>query len=1006
MKKKPISAGSARPIRDRVKAPPTAPDAVRTELARAHALNRDTLEATTDGILVVDGQRQVAAFNQRFVEMWGIPEEVVASGDRAKFLAHAEGVLKDPDAFVARTAVIYKGGDAETLDVWTLKDGRVFERLSKLSTLADNPGGRVWSYRDITARRRAEEAMKASHDRFAAIIDQSPVGIFLLDSDLRFQHVNATAQPFLGEIENPIGRTLSDVASTLWPPEVATTLSDLFRRTLETGVPHFDKHFAAVRKDLGEQQYYEWELHRITLPDGQKGLVCYFIEISTHVHAQEALRRREEEMLALADSIPQLAWMAAPEGHIFWYNRRWYDYTGTTFEQMEGWGWQSVHDPKILPQVIERWKASIETGAPFDMEFPLRRADGVFRWFLTRVNPLRDNEGKVVRWFGTNTDIDQAKRAEDAVRGEASILELINKTGSAIAAELDLQTIVQSVTDTGTKLTDAKFGAFFYNITDENGDALLLYALSGAPREAFEKFGHPRATALFGPTFRGEGPIRSDDILQDPRYGTMAPHHGMPKGHLPVRSYLAVPVTLRSGEVVGGLFFGHPEPSIFTERSERLIVAVAAQAAIAIDNARLFEAAQRELRQRKEAEADRERLLVSEKEARAQAERETAMKDEFLATVSHELRTPLNAILGWANLLRTGSSDTVDITEGLEVIERNARSQAQIIEDLLDMSRIVSGNIRLDVQQVDVVQVINASLDSVRPTAAAREIRLTSVLDPQAGPISGDPARIQQILWNLLTNALKFTPKGGRVHVVLERVESHLEIAVSDSGRGIAPEFLPHVFDRFRQADASTTREHRGLGLGLAIVKNLSELHGGSVRAHSAGRDQGAVFTVTFPLTAAHGASVKTRHHPRSGACIGPKGEPIQLDGIRVLAVDDEPDARHLIKRVLANCGAEVETAESGAATLAILAKTQPQVLIMDIGMPGEDGYTVMRKVRALPAKKGGRIPAIALTAFARSEDRRRAILSGFQMHMAKPVEPSELIAMVASLAGRTDTNL
>lgn len=409
----------------------------------------------------------------------------------------------------------------------------------------------------------------------------------------------------------------------------------------------------------------------------------------------------------------------------------------------------------------------------------------------------------------------------------------------------------------------------------------------------------------------------------------------------------------------------------------------------------------RDITERKHAEAERELLLMSEREARERAETETHMKDEFLATLSHELRTPLNAILGWATILRT-TTNPDEIGEGLEVIERNARSQTQIIEDLLDMSRIISGKVRLDVQRVDLLPVINVAIESVKPTAAAKEIRLTSVLDPLAGPISGDPARLQQILWNLLTNALKFTPKGGRVHVVLERVNSHLEIGVNDTGQGILPDFLPHVFDRFRQGDASITREQRGLGLGLAIVKNLAELHGGGVRAKSPGPNKGSTFTIVLPMATAHMDDDPSRRHPRA-ATREVVDEKLDLRDVRVLAVDDEADARHLIKRILSGCGAQVETADSGATALRMLRKSKPHVLIMDIGMPSEDGYTVMRKVRELSGDDGGRIPAIALTAFARSEDRRRAILGGFQMHIAKPVEPPELIAMVASLAGRAN---
>jgi PAS domain S-box-containing protein len=720
------------------------------ELTQSIAILRATLDCTADGILAVDNNGNILASNEQFAAIWGLPPELHNAGSREALLEHATAVLKAPEEFLERTRSIYSSDAPESFDTWEFKDGRVIERSSKIQRVRNQIIGRVWSFRDVTERRRAETAL----------------------------------------------------------------------------------------------------------------------------------------------------------------------------------------------------------------------------------------------------------------RDQAQILELLNNTGTAIAGQLDLQTIVQIVTDAATKLTAAKFGAFFYNITDENGDALMLYTLSGAPPEAFEKFGHPRATALFGPTFRGEGPIRSDDILQDARYGTMPPHHGMPKGHLPVRSYLAMPVISRSGDVIGGLFFGHPDVGVFKERSERIVRGVAAQAAIAIDNARLYAAAQRELSQRRKAEADRERLLVSEKEARERAERETRMKDEFLATLSHELRTPLNAILGWANILRE-SATPEEVAEGVQVIERNARAQTQIIDDLLDMSRIVSGNVRLDVQRVDLVPLIKSAMDSVKPMAAAKNIRVTSVLDTLAGAVLGDPARLQQVLWNILVNALKFTPKGGKVHAVLERVNSHLELSIADNGQGIAPDFLPHVFDRFRQADASITRSQRGLGLGLAIVKNLVELHGGSVRAKSPGVGQGATFIVTLPIAAAkpetqpHSTGVADNLEPARDDD-DPLFKDCDLHGVRVLAVDDEADARDLVKRILARCGATVDTAGSVAEALEALRTSTPDVLVTDIGMPGEDGYALIRKVRQLTPAEGGNVPAIALTAFARSEDRRRAILGGFQMHMAKPVEAAELIAMVTNLAKRT----
>ena len=620
----------------------------------------------------------------------------------------------------------------------------------------------------------------------------------------------------------------------------------------------------------------------------------------------------------------------------------------------------------------------------------LELADGrVLERFSKRQMVDDQDVGRV--W--TLRDITERRRAEEALRDETRILELLNRTGTAIASTLDVQTLLQSITDAATQLSGAEFGAFFYNTVGPTGDAFQLYTLSGAPREAFERFGHPRATSLFGPTFRGERPIRIEDVLLDPRYGKTAPHHGMPPGHLPVRSYLAVPVISRSGEAIGGLFFGHSQTAVFTDRTERLVVGIAAQASVAVDNARLYDDVKR-------AADERARLLEAERATRVELERVGLMKDEFLATLSHELRTPLTAVLGWAELLLEQSTEDAELTRGLETIARNARAQAKLIEDLLDMNRIISGKIRLDVQRADLTTIVDAAVDAVRPSAEAKGVRLRKIIDPMAGPVSGDPNRLQQVVWNLLSNAVKFTPKGGKVDVLLERVDSHLEISVHDSGIGIDAEFLPHVFERFRQADSSIIRKAGGLGLGLSIAKQLVELHGGAIRVESPGEGQGSTFVVSLPLQVIR--ETPEREHP-AGVKARPRGQSeIDLSGIKVLVVDDEQDARELVKAVLSRSKAHVVSASSAESGLELLQSELPDVLISDIGMPMKDGYQLMREVRSLPASRGGRTAAIALTAFARSEDRTKAMLAGYQLHLAKPIEPRELTAAVRSLAGRT----
>ncbi|MDT7605234.1 MAG: hypothetical protein QOF61_3231 [Acidobacteriota bacterium] len=402
--------------------------------------------------------------------------------------------------------------------------------------------------------------------------------------------------------------------------------------------------------------------------------------------------------------------------------------------------------------------------------------------------------------------------------------------------------------------------------------------------------------------------------------------------------------------------------------------------------------------------AAEERMLAGERAARSEAEAASRLKDEFLATVSHELRTPLTAVLGWTHLLRVGQLDKKHAARAVETIERNARSQVQLIDDLLDVSRIITGKLRLDVRPLDPAAPVESAVEAVLPAADSKGIHILKVLDAGVSSISGDPARLQQIVWNLLSNAIKFTPRGGRVEVRLARVESHVEISVSDNGEGISPEFLPYVFDRFRQADGTTTRRFGGLGLGLAIVRHLVELHGGTVEVRSGGEGGGSTFTVKLPLmpVSQREANAKVERRATVEETAQAVVEcPENLDGLRVLVVDDEADTLEIIRVSLGQCGAEVTTANSSAEALDLVGRTALDVIISDIGMPSEDGFDFIRQVRQLPPERGGRTPAVALTAYARAEDRLRVLRSGYQMHVAKPVEMTELVAIVANVAGR-----
>jgi signal transduction histidine kinase/ActR/RegA family two-component response regulator len=548
----------------------------------------------------------------------------------------------------------------------------------------------------------------------------------------------------------------------------------------------------------------------------------------------------------------------------------------------------------------------------------------------------------------------------------------LNDVGAIVASALDRDKVVQAVTDAATELTTAQFGAFFYNVINDAGKSYMLYTLSGVPREAFAKFPMPRNTDVFEPTFQGSAIVRSPDITKDSRYGKNPPYHGMPRGHLPVRSYLAVPVKGREGEVIGGLFFGHSEVGRFTDQHERLVVGIASWASVALENARLFTMVQ-----------DASRL-----------------KDEFLASLSHELRTPLNAVLGYARMLRDGVVSSEKQTRAIETIERNATSLTQIVEDVLDISRIVAGKMRLNVQPAELPRVVANAVEAVSPAADAKGVRIETVIDPHAAPVSGDPERLQQVVWNLLSNAVKFTNRGGKVQVRLGRVNSHLELSVADSGIGIAPEFLPHVFERFRQADAGTARERGGLGLGLSIAKQLAEMHGGTIEAASTGIGHGATFTLTLPVMIVPPVShdESARVHPRVGS--GTHAIPLgRLQDVHVMAVDDDPDAVTLIAELLEAAGARVTTARSAEDALRAMDRDPPQVLVTDLGMPVVDGFQLIARVRAHRNPLVRRVSAAALTAYARSEDRVKALSAGFQIHLAKPIDPAELLATVAALA-------
>ncbi len=581
-------------------------------------------------------------------------------------------------------------------------------------------------------------------------------------------------------------------------------------------------------------------------------------------------------------------------------------------------------------------------------------------------------------------------------------LSMLIDLGQQLAAEREPVNVLEKFCHAARQIVGARYSVV--GMSDRDGHALRHVLISPANGKMSLFAEHLSAGGGVLRSIRDDGRplrLRSLGIGNDDR----SDH---PLADL---AFLGAPINA-SGDTFGWLcLIGKDNADEFSEADERLAVTLTSQAAVAYENARLYNEAKinaaelaQEITERKQAEQERARLLIREQAARAEAENANRTKDEFLATLSHELRTPLTSILGWTRLLREGDFDEAAIARALETIERNAKSQSQLIDDLLDVSRIITGKLRLDVHPVNIVSVIQSAVESVRPAAQAKSIEFIADLDEKLGHTTGDPNRLQQIFWNLFSNAVKFTPKSGRVEVRLERGPLQLEIAVQDSGQGINGQFLPFIFDRFRQADGSTTRLHGGLGLGLAIVRHLVELHGGTIRAASEGPGAGSVFTVALPVAQNAKQAMAEDFSgwvTEGGLLISPNGNSALLKGAKIFVVDDEEDTRDLIAVVLSKSGAEVRVFGAAAEALKALREQPPDLLVSDIGLPAEDGYSLIQSVRESDDVKLKKLPALALTAYAGAEHRARALAAGFQSHMAKPLYPEKLLEVVLSLMKR-----
>lgn len=882
-------------------------------LRHSENLYRAIGETIDYGIWVCDPEGKNTYVSESFLSLVGLTQEQCSGLGWAAVL-HPDQAEATVNAW---QECVQAGANWDREHLFRGCDGEWHPILARGVPVRDEQGNIVcWAgiNLDISRQKKVEAQLRSSEERFRALIEHASDAIFIADLEGNYLNVNSSACQLLGySREALIGQNIKNLVH----PEQLSRLK-MTMQALLAG----QTHVAEWQLKRQDGSFVTVEISTKILPD--RRWQAFARDVSDRKVAEVALRISEDRYRTLANAVPQLMWVNDAAGNVQFYNQRWDEYAGFSLQGLTTLPEKIIH-PEDWPLLMETRTHALQHRIAYEIEVRLKRFDDLYCWHLARIVPLKDAQGNVTQWFGTATDIQDFKQVEIALRHSE---ERYRYLAESIPQLVWTANAAGVITDVNQRWLDYT-GLTLAQIQLE-GWEFLIY-----PDDLPTLSQHWTAAQHNGTFYKAEGRMRRQD------------------GAFRWFLHQAVPLKNEQGAVVR--WFGTAT----------------------------------DIEDQKSLEQQRDYLLQKEQAARETAERANRLKDEFLAVLSHELRSPLNPILGWTKLLQSRKISEAQAQLALETIERNAKLQTQLIDDLLDVSRILRGKTVLNPTSVNLAQIVKAALDTVQLSADAKQIQIQTHFAQNLVNITGDSTRIQQIIWNLLSNAVKFTPENGEIEIYLDQSKTHTQIRVSDNGKGINPQFLPYVFEYFRQEDGTTTRQFGGLGLGLAIVRHLTELHGGTVQAESAGEGQGATFTVRLPLLPAPAALVD------SGMAVAGT---VSLTDVPILVVDDEADMCDLMSFLLKQQGAKVCVARSAQEALVALDTFQPAIMISDIGMPQVDGYMLMRQIRQRSPEHGGQIPAIALTAYAGEADQKQALEVGFARHLAKPVNSDELIAAIVAL--------